>query len=85
MDSLVDETVEYDAQGRMYYHAEYHDRHGKPFTVDELVYLCKYYEFDSVLDMSLALGRTPKTLQSKVVKLRQSGMYEIYKNMELIG
>lgn len=70
----------YDNRGRMNYHPEFHENHGKPFSQEELEYLCKYWESDDKDLIALALGRTEKTLHKKVRQLRQLGLYDYYKN-----
>ncbi|EPD52783.1 hypothetical protein HMPREF1210_01163 [Paenisporosarcina sp. HGH0030] len=81
--SLIDGSVKYDDQGRMKYHPKYHTRHGKRFTEDELIYLCKFWEIDNIRDLSLGLGKTEMTLASRITNLKKSGKYEVYKAMEL--
>lgn len=78
---VIQEGLTYDKAGRFNYHPFYHHNHRTPFSTDELIYLCKYYEFESVLNLSFALGRTEKTIKTKIGILRQSGLYDIYKNM----
>lgn len=70
----------YDKLGRMNYHPDYHFNQGKPFSQEELEYLCKYWEVDPPDLISLALGRTEKSLYSKVKRLQKNGLYEYYKN-----
>lgn len=74
------EVINFDNQGRMVFHPEYHENHGKPFSESDLEYLCKFYEVDSRRMMSFALGRTEHTIASKVTTLRKKGLYEFYKN-----
>jgi hypothetical protein len=75
------EKVTYDNYGRMAYHPEYHSNHRKPFTEEELEYLCKFYKLDGPLSISLCLGRTEKTVMSKVYMLKRKGLFEYYKNL----
>ena len=56
LNDLIDPTVEYDRWGRMKYHPEYHENHGKSFTIEELYYLCKYWEVDDIKDLSFGMG-----------------------------
>lgn len=72
---------EYDGLGRMKYHPEFHPNHGKPFTTGELIYLCKFYEYDGALLVGHALGKVPHVINSKVAKLKHQGRFEYYKNM----
>lgn len=82
MAGVIDKTVQYDQSGRMKYHPRYHTRHGKKFTDEELIYLCKYWESDDIRDLSFALGKTEMTLASKMTDLKKTGKYELYKNWE---
>lgn len=82
-EKLNNETVEYDKFGRMKYHPEYHENHGKPFKLDELIYLCKYWETDGAQSLSLGLARTEKALYQKVSDLKKNNQFEYYKNLEL--
>lgn len=73
--------VIYDNQGRMNYHPFYHPNHGKPFTFEELEYLCKFYETDGKESIGMALGRTPATIANKVWQLKKQGKYDYYRNL----
>lgn len=75
--------VQYDRNGRMLYHPEFHPNQGKHFTVEELIYLCKFYDYDGPKYMSLALGRTEHTICEKVYQLKKSGKFEYYKKLKL--
>lgn len=75
-------TVTYDSTGRMKYHPDYHPNHGKPYTTQELSYLCKMYEgHGNRKRMSMALGRTEASLASLVHHLRKSGKFDQFKNL----
>lgn len=76
----IDCTVEYDSHGRMRYHPEYHTSHGTRMTEEELMYLCRFWEYDNRRDIAFALGRTEHTLATKVCYLRKIGKFESYKN-----
>lgn len=77
--TMIDETIEYDNFGRMKYHPEYHFSHGKRFSKEELMYLCRFWEFDNRKDVALALGKTEHTLATKVWELRRDNEFEYYK------
>ncbi|WP_017379758.1 hypothetical protein [Paenisporosarcina sp. TG-14] len=77
--SLIDKTIQYDDQGRMLYHPKFHKRHGKPFTLEELIYLCKYWEVDDRQSLSFALGKTEGTIASKIHDMKKNGKFEVYK------
>lgn len=73
--------ITFDKLGRMNYHPDFHTNHRTPFTLDELIYMCKFYEIDGPRTVSFAIGRTEHTIMSKVSDLRKQGQYQIYKNM----
>lgn len=77
----MSEKYEFDSQGRMQYNPDFHFSHGKPFTESDLEYMCKYYEIDGTKLMSLALGKTEMTIESKIRKLKKQNRYEYYKNL----
>ncbi|PER36292.1 DNA-entry nuclease [Bacillus thuringiensis] len=73
--------VQYDSQGRMKYHPDYHPNHKKQYTTKELAYICKYYGFGKVKGIALSLGRTETTIRQIVNVLRKNGTFEKYKAM----
>lgn len=75
------ETVTYDRLGRMDYNPEFHHNHCTKFTEADLEYMCKFYEVDPIQRLSMALGRTEKTIRNRVRELRVKGKYEYYKNL----
>lgn len=79
---LIDPTVKYDKLGRMIAHPVYHPRTGKPWTLEEMIYLCKFHEYDGMKDISFGIGRAEKACQQKLVYLRKSGEYWKYKDFE---
>ncbi|MER2005847.1 MAG: DNA-entry nuclease [Psychrobacillus sp.] len=66
---------------RMRYNPEFHENHGKPFTVKELSYMCAMWNSMKKADIALALGRTHGTVLSKAHQLRKSGQFEHFKNL----
>ncbi|HZG81586.1 MAG TPA: DNA-entry nuclease [Brevibacillus sp.] len=76
--AVVDDGISYDNHDRMQYHPDFHFNHGAPFTEEELEYLCRFYETDTARSLSFALGRTERTLQTKVYQLKKSGKYQAY-------
>ncbi|QDX91118.1 DNA-entry nuclease (plasmid) [Brevibacillus laterosporus] len=62
----------------MQFHPDFHSNQGKPYTTEELEYLCRFYEHDHTRTIAFALGRTESTLRKKVDRLRQDGMFEYY-------
>lgn len=73
--------IQYDSQGRMCYHPEFHHNHYKKFTESDLEYLCKYWDYDDRRTLSYALGRPEKNLANTVSRLRKSGKFDYYKNL----
>lgn len=72
--------IQYDNLGRMKYHPDFHPNHGKPFTTDELIYICKYHDVDDPRTLSFAIGKTEHTIASKITRLRHDGKYDMYRN-----
>jgi hypothetical protein len=54
---------------------------GKPYSVSELEYLCKFYDHDGPELMSYALERPYKTISITVSRLKKSGKFDYYKNL----
>jgi hypothetical protein len=77
--AIPEEGIEYDNRGRLKYHPEFHPNQGERLNDEELAYLCKFYEVDSLKSLSLALGRTERTLTNKVNYLRKKGLFDYYK------
>lgn len=80
--TLDDPPVEYDRNGKMKYHPEYHRRHGTRFTVGEYIYLCKFWGKDKILDIALALERTEQGVYNAVRSLQERGLFERYRDYE---
>lgn len=72
--------IEYDKYYRMKYHPEFHPNHGKPFTDDDLEYLCMFYEVDNKRSIAFALGKTEHVCRAKYSYLNKKGMIDYYKN-----
>lgn len=77
----MDKEITFDNFNRMQYHPDFHENQGKPFTVSDLEYLCKFWGFDETRTMAFAIGRTETTIASKVSSLRKSGLFDYYKNL----
>jgi hypothetical protein len=75
--------VEYDSHGRTMFNPSYHTNHRKPFTLDDLIYISKFIDYDGLKSLSLALGKTEKTIASKLSTMRKTGEYYRYKAMTL--
>ena len=72
------QEVKYDRLGRMVYHPEYHFNHGTPMTDEEKAYLCKFWDATGPVEMGLALGRTGKSLSSKISVWKKNGTFDYY-------
>lgn len=78
----VEEGIEYTASNhRMRYNPEFHENHGKPFTVKELAYMCSMWDSMKKADIAMALGRTHGTVLSKAYSLKKNGQFEYYKKL----
>lgn len=73
--------ITYDKAGRMVYHPDFHPNHGKRFTIEEEIYIAKFHGIDDLRTLSMALGRTEYTISNKVTRLREDGLYDIYRNL----
>lgn len=56
------------------YDPELHFNHGKPWLKSDQDYLIEQYGFASILQISLALGRTYKTIADRVYQLKNQGL-----------
>lgn len=78
--TYVEDGITYTASNhRMRYNPEFHENHGKPFTVQELIYMCSMWASTKKADIAAALGRTHGTVLSKAYDLRKSGEFEYYR------
>lgn len=75
--------VVYDSCGRMKYHPFFHDRQGTKWSQEDLEYLCRFSEVDSLKNMAMALGRTETSVAEKICRLRENGKFEQYRNLNL--
>ncbi|MDP1513094.1 DNA-entry nuclease [Paenibacillus ottowii] len=73
--------IEYDQFGKMKFHPDFHFAHGKAFSLEDLEYLCTFYEYDGPRSISLALGKTERTCASKYNALKKRGLLEYYKKL----
>lgn len=51
----------------------------KPFTEEELEYLCRFSEIDGVPSIAYALNRSKRSIYKQIQKLKASGRYEHYR------
>jgi hypothetical protein len=76
----IKDGITFDKLGRMRYHPDFHPNHGRPYTTDELIYICKFYEVDGPRLISFAIGKTELTVMNTVFELRRDGKFEGFKN-----
>lgn len=74
-------NVEYDRYGRMTYNPDFHFNHRKPLSLEEKAYMCKFWDIDGPENMSLALGRTGKSLSAKVHLYKKDGSFNKYQEI----
>ena len=75
------EGIKFSLNGRMQYHPEFHFAHEEPFTLSELVYMCKYVQIDGNKSMSMALGRTENTIANQVYMMKKEGFFDVLKSL----
>ena len=78
---VIDHDINFDAQGRMNYHPDFHENHGKPFTDEEKEYIAKYYKTDGARKVSFALGRTEKAIMEKYSEMNRNGTLDYYRSL----
>lgn len=71
--------VEFDRLGRMKTHPFYHPRQGVRMTEEEKEYLCRFFKHDGLKSMSMALGRTEKSVSDAYHRLRAKRKVHFYK------
>lgn len=76
------EGIQYTSSNhRMRYNPEFHENHGKPWSVKDLIYLCSSWNGMKKADIAAALGRTHGTVLTKAYELRKTGEFEHFKEM----
>lgn len=75
--------VEYDNYGRMKYNPEYHGNDGKPWSQEDLMYLCGMHEAMRGKDLSMALERTETAIATKLYALKNKNkdLYDYYRKL----
>jgi hypothetical protein len=82
---MMIEEYSFDKQNRMQYHPDFHTNQGNVWSLEDLEYLCKFWEVDPMRTVAFALGRTETTCASKIQYLKSVknehgvSMYEVYK------
>jgi hypothetical protein len=80
--TYIEDGLEYSVSNhRMKYNPEYHENHGKPFTTQELIYMCSMWSGTKKSNIALALGRTHGTVLSKVYLLKKNGQFEHFRKL----
>lgn len=74
-------TLQYDNCYRLLYNPFFHPNHGKPWTEEDLEYLCRFIEHDGPASMAMALGRPASAVATKEYILRKKGLFYYYKNL----
>lgn len=65
--------VQFDRQGRMQYHPDFHPNHQTPWKYSDEKYLIENYALDGPEAVSLALGRTIHVVMQRACQLRKEG------------
>lgn len=63
------------------YNKNLYFNYSKNYTTKELIYLCGVYETDKCKDISIALGRTVKSIYQKIFELKKEELFDYYKNL----
>ncbi|MGO4496477.1 DNA-entry nuclease [Paenibacillus sp. 2RAB27] len=71
----------YDNSGRMEFHPDFHFNQGKPFKLDDLIYICKYHKIDEPRTLAFAIGKTEKSVATMISKLKKEGLYFKYREL----
>lgn len=78
----LDDGLRFDKHGRMIYHPDFHPNKGKPYTMEELEYICKFCDFDGLRSMSFALGRPEASVANMLSKIKREGKLGYYKRLD---
>jgi len=57
----------------MEYNPEFHARQFEPWTLEEDLYLLRYYKFDGLITISFALEKKETTVAGRIQKLKEMG------------
>lgn len=74
--SIPSEGIEYDEDGRLKYHPDFHTEQGKQFTTMEIAYLCKFLDTDDLKSLSFALGRTEQVLYNMIATIKKNNLFD---------
>lgn len=71
--------IKKDKHGRLLYDKKVHTARYKPWTTDELAYVCANYGVRGAVKLlSLNLGRTSASIHACVKRLKREGRFEYY-------
>ena len=73
--------VEYDKQGRLKYNPLFHPNHKGKWNMEDLSYVCRFYDYDEISSISLGVGRTPQTIANTVSEMKKDGLFTHYKEL----
>lgn len=65
----------------MRFNPEYHDNHGKPFSRDDLIYMCCMWDSMKKADIAAALGKTHGAVLTKAYLLRKKRSFNYYRRL----
>lgn len=77
----TEDNFEYDRHGRVKAHPYFHPNQGKKWAREDLFYLCRYWDYASMTEMSYALGRTETSCASQVCFLKKNGHFYRYQKL----
>lgn len=66
---------------RLRYNPEFHENHGKPFTKDDLIYMCSMWDGMKKAAIAMALGKTVNAVFNKKYYLKKIGLFDYYKKL----
>ncbi|MNR93677.1 hypothetical protein D3C72_247350 [compost metagenome] len=71
----------YYANGKMKYNPEVHKNHKKRWTLEERVYVARFYDFDGVWLIADALMRPEYSIHQVIVTMKKNGEWDVYKSL----
>lgn len=79
---IIEEGLAYTKSNRrLRYNPALHENHGKPYTKDDLIYLCTMWDSRAKADIAAALGKTHSSVLNKKWYLNKIGLFEHYKKL----
>lgn len=71
----------YDSAKRLKYNPFYHPNQGKEWSLEDLMYICRFTNGRNSAELALAIGRTQATTAFKIYRLKKNGQFEYYKRL----